>query len=162
RSRDLRARGESAIVILGVVLFVALYALIAAQQFTRYAYPAGMDLSIAGVAGAEAVRILVGALWPVIVTVNAILLGFHAGAGGVLGALAGRFWDVVFRFGGRALSGRLRTALVAASLLVVAALAFSVIAIRYPFQYDHLLNAQGGRLRQLHSALTGHVSPAFV
>ena len=144
----------------GIVVFVALYALIAAQQFTRYAHPAGMDLTIAGVAGAEAVRVLVGALWPVIVTVNATLLGFHAVVGGVLGLLAGRFWDAVFRLHGRVLDGRLRSLLAAGSLLMVAVLAFGVIAIRYPFQYDHLLNAQGGMLRRLHGALTSRVSPA--
>jgi len=44
-------------------------------------------------------------------------------------------------------------------LLIVAALAFGVIAVRYPFQYDHLLNARDGVLRRLHDALTAHGSP---
>jgi arylsulfatase A-like enzyme len=143
----------------GVIVFVGLYTLIAAQQFTRYAQPAGMDLTIAGVAGPEAVRILVDALWPVIVTVNATLLGFHAGVGFVFGLLAGGFWDAVFRLRGRVLDGRARSLFVAGSLLLVAALAFGVIAVRYPFQYDHLLNAQDGVLRRLHDGLTSHVSP---
>ena len=145
--------------LVGVVVFVGLYALIAAQQFTRYAQPAGMDLTIAGVAGAEAVGVLIGALWPVILTVNATLFGFHAVVGGVLGFLAGEFWDAVFRLRGRVLDRRLRSLLAAGSLLIVAALAFGVIAIRYPFQYDHLLNAQGGLLRRVHGVLTARVSP---
>src|SRR3989442_1806361 len=118
-----------------------------------------MDLTIAGVAGPEAVRILVDALWPVIVTVNATLLGFHAGVGFVFGLLAGGFWDAVFRLRGRVLDGRARSLIVAGSLLIVAAMAFGVIAVRYPFQYDHLLNARDGVIRRLHDALTAHVSP---
>jgi hypothetical protein len=81
----------------GALLFTALYAAIASQQFTRYAYPAGMDLTIAGVVPREAVGILVDSLWPLIVAVNAILLGFHAAAGGLLGFVAGRFWDAAYR-----------------------------------------------------------------
>ena len=145
--------------LVGVVVFVGLYALIAAQQFTRYAQPAGMDLTIAGVAGPEAVRILIDALWPVIVTVNVTLLGFHTVVGGLLGFLAGGFWEAVFRVGGRRLDGRVHALLVAGSLLIVVALAFGLIAVRYPFQYDHLLNAQGGVLRRLHGTLTASVSP---
>src|SRR5215470_8153851 len=143
----------------GAIIFVGLYALIAAQQLTRYAQPAGMDLTLAGVAGPEAVRILLAALWPVIVTVNATLLGFHAVVGGALGLLAGGFWDSVFRRRGRELDERTRALLVAGSLLIVSVLAFGVIAVRYPFQYDHLLNAQGGVLRRLHGTLTASVSP---
>ncbi len=154
-----RARVGPGAGLVGVIVFVGFYTLIAAQQFTRYAQPAGMDLTIAGVAGPEAVRILVDALWPVIVTVNATLLGFHAGVGFVFGLLAGGFWDAVFRLRGRVLDGRARSLLVAGSLLIVAALAFGVIAVRYPFQYDHLLNARDGVLRRLHDALTAHVSP---
>src|SRR5438128_11154623 len=74
--------------LVGVVVFVGLYALIAAQQFTRYAQPAGMDLTIAGVAAAEAVAGLIGARWPLTVTVNATLSGLHGVAGGVCGSPA--------------------------------------------------------------------------
>ena len=73
---DHRARVGPGAGLVGVIVFVGFYTLIAAQQFTRYAQPAGMDLTIAGVAGPEAVRILVDALWPVIVTVNATLRTF--------------------------------------------------------------------------------------
>src|SRR3989442_4953024 len=152
--RTLRRLGAGAV---GVVVFVGFYTLIAVQQFTRYAQPAGMDLTIAGVAGPEAVRILVDALCPVIVTVNATLLGFHAGVGFVFGLLAGGFWDAVFRLRGRVLDGRARSLFVAGSLLILAALAVRVLAVRYPFQYDHLLNAPDGGLRRLHDALTAHV-----
>jgi arylsulfatase A-like enzyme len=144
----------------GALLFTALYAVIAGQQFTRYAYPAGMDLTIAGVVSREAVGILVDSLWPLIVAVNAILLGFHAAAGGLLGFVAGRFWDAAYRrFRGRRLAWRLHIALVGMSLAGVALLAFSTVAVRYPFQYDHLLNAQGGLLRSLQEALTSHADP---
>src|SRR3989442_15297707 len=96
--RTLRRLGAGAV---GVVVFVGIYTLIAAQQFTRYAQPAGMDLTIAGVAGPEAVRILIDALWPVIVIVNATLLGFHAVGGFIFGLLVGGFWAAVFRLHGR-------------------------------------------------------------
>src|SRR5262245_47201781 len=112
--------------ILGAVLFTALYVIISAQQFTRYAYPAGMDLTIGGVVAQEAVGILVDALWPVMVKVNAILLGFHVAVGALLGFVAGRFWDDAGRWLG-GLSARRRMALVGASLVVVAALAFSTV-----------------------------------
>src|SRR5262245_13169768 len=128
--------------ILGAVLFTALYVIISAQQFTRYAYPAGMDLTIGGVVAQEAVGILVEALWPVIVRVNAILLGFHVVVGALLGFLAGRFWDSVWPRG--RLSRRRHLALTGASLVVVASLAFLTVVVRYPFQYDHFLNARGG------------------
>src|ERR1043166_9128785 len=72
-----RARSGPAAVPGGVIVCVGFYTLIAAQQFTRYAQPAGMDLTIAGVAGPEGVRILVDALWRGIGTVNATLLGFR-------------------------------------------------------------------------------------
>ena len=78
-------RGDIAASGFGALLFTALYAVIAGQQFTRYAYPAGMDLTIAGVVPREAVGILVDSLGPLIVAVNAILLGFHAAAGGLIG-----------------------------------------------------------------------------
>jgi arylsulfatase A-like enzyme len=146
--------------ILGALLFTALYVAIAAQQFTRYAYPAGMDLTIGGVVAQEAVGILVEALWPVLVKVNAILLGFHLVAGALLGFLAGRFWDS--RWLGRRLSARWRLGLVGVSLVVVAALAFSTVVVRYPFQYDHFLNARGGFLRSLQGALTSHANPALL
>jgi arylsulfatase A-like enzyme len=148
--------------VLGAVLFTALYAVITAQQFTRYAYPAGMDLTIGGVVAQEAVGILVEALWPVIVKVNAILLGFHVAVGALLGFLAGRFWDLVCRRLDCQLSPRRRTALVAVSLVVVAGLAFSTVVVRYPFQYDHFLNARRGFLRWVQSALTSHADPGLL
>jgi arylsulfatase A-like enzyme len=132
---------------------------VAAQQFARYAHPAGMDLTIAGVVPREAVGILVRALWPVIVSVNATLLAFHLAVGGALGALAARFWEEGFRLLGRRLSRRLRWLLVSGSLLLIVALAFSTVVVRYPFQYDHLLNARGGLPRQIQQALTAHAHP---
>jgi arylsulfatase A-like enzyme len=146
--------------VLGAVLFATLYAVIAAQQFTRYAYPAGMDLTIGGVVAQEAVGILVEALWPVIVKVNAILLGFHVAAGALLGFLAGRFWDSFLS--GRRLSSRRRLGLVGGSLAVVAALAFSTVVVRYPFQYDHFLNARGGLPRWFQGVLTSYADPALL
>jgi arylsulfatase A-like enzyme len=146
---------------LGALLFTALYAVVAAQQFTHYAAPAGMDLTIAGVVSREAVGMLVRALWPVLLTVNAILLGFHLAAGALLGFAAGRFWQTVYGWRKRALSPRRRTALVTASLSTIALLAFCTVAVRYPFQFDHLLNARGGLLRRAQSALTAHVDPAL-
>jgi arylsulfatase A-like enzyme len=137
---------------------VALYLAVAAQQFTRYAHPAGMDLTMAGIVPREAIGILVRALWPVLVTTNAILLLFYAVTGFVLGWLAGRFWGTVV---GAETVGRSRwvgRALVATSLLGIAALAFATVAVRYPFQYDHLLNAQGGVLRRL-QAILGRAAP---
>src|SRR5512145_2418377 len=119
--------------ILGALLFTALYAAIAAQQFTRYAHPAGMDLTIGGVVAQEAVGILVESLWPVMVKVNAILLGFHVVAGALLGFLAGRFWDSVGRWLGGQHSARHRLVLAGLSLVVVAGLALSTVVVRYPF-----------------------------
>ena len=144
---------------LGALLFCAVYAAVAAQQFTRYAAPAGMDLTIAGVVSREAVGMLVQALWPVLLTVNAILLGFHAAVGALLGFAAARFWQAVSERRGRPLSRARAAALVTASLSTVCALAFCAVAVRYPFQLDHLLNARGGLLRRVQSALTAHVDP---
>jgi arylsulfatase A-like enzyme len=146
---------------LGALLFAALYAAVAAQQFTHYAAPAGMDLTIAGIVSRDAVGMLVQALWPVLLTVNVILLGFHVVAGALLGFAAGRFWQAVYAWRERPLSALGRAALVLASLSTVAGLAFCTVAIRYPFQLDHLLNGRGGLLRRAHSALTAHVDPAL-
>lgn len=146
---------------LGVLLFTALYAAVAAQQFTHYAAPAGMDLTIAGIVSREAVGMLVQALWPVLLTVNAILLGFHAAAGALLGFAAGRFWQAVYTWRERPLGSWRQAALVTASLSGVALLAFCTVAARYPFQFDHLLNARGGVLRRAQSALTAHIDPAL-
>ncbi len=148
--------------ILGALLFTALYAAIAAQQFTRYAYPAGMDLTIGGVVAQDAVGILIESLWPVIVKVNAILLGFHVAAGALLGFLAGCFWDKADRWLGGRLSPRRRIVLTGTALVVVAGLAFSTVVVRYPFQYDHFLNARGGLLRWLQQALTSHANPEIL
>jgi arylsulfatase A-like enzyme len=148
--------------ILGAFLFTAIYAAIAAQQITRYAYPAGMDLTIGGVVAQEAVGILVESLWPVIVKVNAILLGFHVAAGALLGFLAGRFWEAVYEWRGGQLSPRRRVVLTGTSLVVVAGLAFATVVVRYPFQYDHFLNARGGLLRWLQQALTSNANPAIL
>ncbi len=146
---------------LGALLFIALYGAVAAQQFTHYAAPAGMDLTIAGIVSREAVGMLVHALWPVLLTVNAILLGFHAAVGALLGFAAGRFWQAVYGWRGRPLSTFRHAALVTASLSSVALLAFCTVAIRYPFQFDHLLNARAGLLRRAHGLLTAHVDPAL-
>ena len=146
---------------LGALLFTALYAAAAAQQFTRYAAPVGMDLTIAGIVSDEAVGMLVHALWPVLLTVNAILLGFHAASGALLGFAAGRFWQAVYGWRTRPLSSLRQAALVTASLSAVALLAFCTVAVRYPFQFDHLLNARGGLLRRAQSALTAHVDPGL-
>src|SRR5687767_8590374 len=132
---------------LGALLFIALYGAVAAQQFTHYAAPAGMDLTIAGVVSRDAVSMLVRALWPVLLTVNAILIGFHVAAGAVLGFAAARFWQTVYGWRKRALAPRRRMVLVTASLSALAVLAFCTVAVRYPFQFDHLLNARGGALR---------------
>jgi len=118
-----------------------------------------MDLTIGGVVPQEAVGILVDSLWPVIVRVNAILLGFHVIAGGLLGFVAGRFWDAACRWLGCRLSCCRRTFLVGMSLVVVTALAFATVVVRYPFQYDHLLNARDGLLRSLQQTLTSHADP---
>lgn len=139
-----------------------MYLAIAAQQFTRYAHPAGMDLTIAGVVPREAVHILVRALWPVLVATNVILLSFYATVGFGLGWLALGFWTTAFRAAGRTLSRRLGLVLVSGSLLGVAALAFATVVVRYPFQYDHLLNAQGGVLRRLQGFLTAHAEPTVL
>lgn len=146
--------------IVGASVFASLYLLVAAQQFTRYAHPAGMSLTMAGIVPREAIAILVRALWPVLLMSNVVLLLFNVAAGFVLGWLAGGFWDEAARLAGRKLSRPLRWLLVAASLFAVAALAFATLAARYPFQYDHLLNAQGGSLRRFQEFLTRHVPPA--
>jgi len=143
----------------GALAYAALYALVASQQFTHYAHPAGMSLTMAGIVPQEAVAILVRALRPVIVTTNAILLLFHVAAGFAVGWSAGRFWDEVRGRGGRAHAGWRRLAFVGGSLVAVAALAFTRTVVRYPFQYDHLLNAQGGSLRRLEQFLTSHLHP---
>jgi hypothetical protein len=132
---------------------------VAAQQFTRYAAPAGMDLTIAGVVPRDVVGILVQALWPVMLTVNGILVAFHLVVGFILGMLASEFWETVAGGGGRTLPRPLRALLVVGTLLGVAALAFATIAVRYPFQFDHLLNAQGGLPRRLQGLLTRHAHP---
>ncbi|PYM36465.1 MAG: hypothetical protein DME17_10035, partial [Candidatus Rokuibacteriota bacterium] len=49
--------------------------------------------------------------------------------------------------------------LVAASLLAVAALAFATVVVRYPFLYDHLLNAEGGLPRRVQAFLTRWAAP---
>src|SRR5262249_57190514 len=89
------------------------------------------------------------------------LLSFHLVAGVVLGALAGDFWEAV---AGRRhpISAWSRRVAVAASLLTVAALAFATVTVRYPYQYDHLLNAQGGVLRRLQTFLTDHADPHWL
>jgi len=145
--------------LVGASVFASLYLLVAAQQFTRYAHPAGMSLTMAGIVPREAVAILVRALWPVLLTTNAILLLFYVGAGFALGWLAARFWDDAVRVTGRALSRLVQFLLVTVSLLAVAALAFATVAVRYPFQYDHLLNAQGGWLRRVQEVLTSRANP---
>jgi arylsulfatase A-like enzyme len=48
------------------------------------------------------------------------------------------------------------------SLVVVAGLAFSTVVVRYPFQYDHFLNARGGFLRWLQGALTTYADPGLL
>src|SRR2546426_3711335 len=118
-----------------------------------------MSLTMAGIVPREAVAILVRALWPVLLTTNAILLLFYVGAGFGLGWLAARFWDEAVRVTGRALSRLVQFLLVTVSLLAVAALAFATVAVRYPFQYDHLLNAQGGWLRRVQEVLTSRANP---
>jgi arylsulfatase A-like enzyme len=145
--------------VIGASLFAALYLLVAAQQLTRYANPAGMSLTMAGIVPREAVAILVRALWPELLTTNVVLFLFNVAAGFALGALAGRFWQAAFRRAGRRLPRPGEWGLTALSLLTVALLAFATVAVRYPFQYDHLLNAQGGWPRRLQAALTGHVPP---
>lgn len=118
-----------------------------------------MDLTIAGVVPREAVGILLQALWPVIVTVNAILIVFHVAVGGAIGFLAAVSWRAVFRAFGRPLTRGLRGMLVVGSLLAIAGLAFCTTAARYPFQHDHLLNAQGGLPRRLQQILTSQADP---
>lgn len=148
--------------LLGASLYLAIYLLVAAQQLIRYAHPAGMDLTIAGIVPREAIGILVRALSPVIVTTNVVLLLFHVATGAVLGILAGRFWSAAFRLAGRTCSRRLGLLLAAASLVTIAALAFATVAVRYPFQYEHLFNAHGGLPRRLQVFLTSHVPPGVL
>jgi arylsulfatase A-like enzyme len=145
--------------ILGASLYLALFLLVAAQQFARYAHPAGLDLAIAGIAPHQAMAMLVRALAPIILVTNVVLLAFHLAAGFVLGVLADRFWRAVGARGGWALTPRVRWVLVTGCLLVIAALAFATVVVRYPFQYDHILNANGGPPRRIQEVLTRRVSP---
>jgi len=145
--------------LVGATLYASLYLAVAAQQFTRYAHPAGMDLTMAGIVPRDAIRILVRALWPVLLTTNATLLAFYAATGFLLGWLAARFWAAVAGAQGRALPRWLELTLVAASLLAVAALAFATVVVRYPFLYDHLLNAEGGLPRRVQAFLTRWAAP---
>ena len=89
----------------GASLYASLYLAVSAQQFTRYAHPAGMDLTMAGIVPRDAIRILVRALWPVLLTTNAILLAFYAATGFLLGWLAARFWAAVAEATGRSIVG---------------------------------------------------------
>ncbi|PYM34577.1 MAG: hypothetical protein DME17_14985 [Candidatus Rokuibacteriota bacterium] len=116
--------------LVGATLYASLYLAVAAQQFTRYAHPAGMDLTMAGIVPRDAIRILVRALWPVLLTTNATLLAFYAATGFCLGWLAARFWAAVAGVQGRALPRGLAPALVVASLLGVALLAFATVVVR--------------------------------
>src|SRR5256885_1249425 len=85
--------------------------------------------------------------------------GVEGPFGGRAPGLAARFWDDAVRVTGRALSRLVQFLLVTVSLLAVAALAFATVAVRYPFQYDHLLNAQGGWLRRVQEVLTSRANP---
>jgi arylsulfatase A-like enzyme len=148
--------------LVGALLYLALYLVVAAEQFTRYAHPAGMDLTIAGIAPRQAVGMLVRALWPVILTTNAILLLFHVASGAILGALAGRCWDTLAQWRGWPPSRWWRSLGVVGVLLVVAGFAFGTVVVRYPYQYDHLLNANGGLPRRFQELLTAHAAPALL
>jgi arylsulfatase A-like enzyme len=148
--------------LIGAAAYAAVYLLVAAQQWNRYVHPAGMDLALAGIAPRHALDLLVRALWPVLVTTNAVLLLFHVVVGFGLGACAGGVWDRLRRARGRRARGPVRDLQVVATVMAVAALAFATVAVRYPYQYDHLLNPGGGRRPWIGQALTATASPTVL
>ncbi len=146
----------------GAGLYLLLYAWVTLSLLSHYAHPAGLDVGLVGVVPRKAVGTLLWAVWPVVLTTNLILLAFHVVVGFALGMLARRAWDDLCRLARRRPSPRARLIAVGALLLAIAALSFATVVVKYPFQYDRLLNRRGGPARAIQAMLTGRADPTVL